>query len=139
MWEPSKTGKYSIRAEIGIRRVFGDTRPCSDHAHSQSPFTTQIGVGKVIKGWDEGELLSIGSSAHIATASSYPMCSTYTAVPQLSLGEKAVLIATADYVSRGIYLVRHTAEGLPVTHRRMVLVGSHQSFHPTPLSGLKSS
>ncbi|OBZ68754.1 hypothetical protein A0H81_11309 [Grifola frondosa] len=36
------------------------------------PFETEIGVGKVIKGWDEG-------------------------VPQLSLGEKAVLIATADY------------------------------------------
>ncbi|KAF9241198.1 hypothetical protein BU15DRAFT_87404 [Melanogaster broomeanus] len=42
------------------------------------PFVTQIGVGKVIKGWDEG-------------------------VPKLSLGEKAVLTATADfaYGSRG--------------------------------------
>lgn len=37
------------------------------------PFTTQIGVGKVIKGWDEG-------------------------VVQLSLGQKAVLTATPDYV-----------------------------------------
>lgn len=37
-----------------------------------SPFCTEIGVGKVIKGWDEG-------------------------VPQLSLGEKAFLIATPDY------------------------------------------
>ncbi|TCD62672.1 FK506 binding protein proline rotamase rapamycin-binding protein [Steccherinum ochraceum] len=36
------------------------------------PFETEIGVGKVIKGWDEG-------------------------VPQLSLGEKAVLTATPDY------------------------------------------
>ncbi|THH29112.1 hypothetical protein EUX98_g5076 [Antrodiella citrinella] len=36
------------------------------------PFKTEIGVGKVIKGWDEG-------------------------VPQLSLGEKAVLTATPDY------------------------------------------
>jgi len=36
------------------------------------PFTTQIGVGKVIKGWDEG-------------------------VPQLSLGQKAVLTATPDF------------------------------------------
>ncbi|KAL7284350.1 hypothetical protein ACG7TL_001639 [Trametes sanguinea] len=34
--------------------------------------TTEIGVGKVIKGWDEG-------------------------VPQLSLGEKAILTATPDY------------------------------------------
>lgn len=36
------------------------------------PFDTEIGVGKVIKGWDEGVL-------------------------QLSLGEKANLIATPDY------------------------------------------
>ncbi|KLL11385.1 FKBP-type peptidyl-prolyl cis-trans isomerase [Protofrankia coriariae] len=43
-----------------------------------SPFVTQIGVGKVIKGWDEG-------------------------VPQLSLGQKAVLTVTPDfaYGSRG--------------------------------------
>ncbi|PWN19532.1 FK506 binding protein [Microstroma glucosiphilum] len=37
-----------------------------------SPFQTQIGVGQVIKGWDEG-------------------------VPQLSLGQKANLICTPDY------------------------------------------
>ncbi|GJE98428.1 peptidyl-prolyl cis-trans isomerase [Phanerochaete sordida] len=37
-----------------------------------TPFETEIGVGKVIKGWDEG-------------------------VPQLSLGTKAVLTATPDY------------------------------------------
>ncbi|KAF8965160.1 FK506 binding protein proline rotamase rapamycin-binding protein [Entomortierella lignicola] len=36
------------------------------------PFETQIGVNKVIKGWDEG-------------------------VPQLSLGEKAILNITYDY------------------------------------------
>jgi len=36
------------------------------------PFVTQIGVGKVIKGWDEG-------------------------VPQLSLGEKAILTCEPDY------------------------------------------
>jgi len=36
------------------------------------PFVTQIGVGKVIKGWDEG-------------------------VPQLSIGQKAILTATSDY------------------------------------------
>jgi len=42
------------------------------------PFQTEIGVGKVIKGWDEG-------------------------VPQLSLGQRAYLIATPDYAygSRG--------------------------------------
>ncbi|KAG6885508.1 FK506 binding protein proline rotamase rapamycin-binding protein [Termitomyces sp. T159_Od127] len=37
-----------------------------------SPFETEIGVGKVIKGWDEG-------------------------VPQLSVGQKAILTATPDY------------------------------------------
>lgn len=36
------------------------------------PFVTQIGVGRVIRGWDEG-------------------------VPQLSLGQKAKLICTSDY------------------------------------------
>ncbi|KAM0752851.1 FK506-binding protein 1A [Meredithblackwellia eburnea MCA 4105] len=36
------------------------------------PFKTRIGVGQVIKGWDEG-------------------------VPQLSVGEKAKLIITPDY------------------------------------------
>ncbi|KAF9360927.1 FK506 binding protein proline rotamase rapamycin-binding protein [Mortierella sp. NVP85] len=36
------------------------------------PFVTQIGVGKVIQGWDEG-------------------------VPQMSLGEKAILAITYDY------------------------------------------
>lgn len=36
------------------------------------PFQTEIGTGKVIRGWDEG-------------------------VPQLSLGEKAILTATAEF------------------------------------------
>ncbi|KAL0956124.1 hypothetical protein HGRIS_002291 [Hohenbuehelia grisea] len=36
------------------------------------PFETEIGIGKVIRGWDEG-------------------------VPQLSVGQKAILIATPDY------------------------------------------
>lgn len=36
------------------------------------PFTTEIGLGRVIKGWDEG-------------------------MPKLSLGEKAVLTVSPDY------------------------------------------
>jgi len=36
------------------------------------PFVTKIGVGQVIKGWDEG-------------------------VPQLSLGQKALLVVTPDF------------------------------------------
>ncbi|KAG2129120.1 peptidyl-prolyl cis-trans isomerase [Suillus clintonianus] len=47
--------------------VFDSSRDRKD------PFVTQIGVGKVIKGWDEG-------------------------VPQLSLGQKAILTASSDYV-----------------------------------------
>ncbi|KAK2459791.1 hypothetical protein APHAL10511_008223 [Amanita phalloides] len=46
--------------------VFDSSRRRND------PFETKIGVGKVIKGWDEG-------------------------VPKLSLGEKAVLTITPDY------------------------------------------
>ncbi|THU98832.1 peptidyl-prolyl cis-trans isomerase [Dendrothele bispora CBS 962.96] len=46
--------------------VFDSSRDRGD------PFVTEIGVGKVIKGWDEG-------------------------VPQLSLGQKATLTATPDY------------------------------------------
>lgn len=56
-------GKNSIQAGTGIRHALWDARPYSDHAHSGSPFQTEIGVGKVIKAWDEGELLSIGSSS----------------------------------------------------------------------------
>lgn len=56
MLGPSPTGKRSIQAGTGICRVFGDVHPYSDHTHSGKPFKTQIGVGKVIKGWDEGKL-----------------------------------------------------------------------------------
>ncbi|KAL0638402.1 FK506-binding protein 1A [Maublancomyces gigas] len=38
----------------------------------KKPFVTKIGVGKVIRGWDEG-------------------------VPKMSLGQKAILTITSDY------------------------------------------
>jgi len=107
MLELSSTARSSIQAGIGIHLVIRDTYPSSDHAYSGSPFQTEIGVGKVIRGWDEGELLSISQSL-----SSYFMCSTYTAVPQLSVGEKAVLTVTPDYVSWDLRLVRHTDRGI---------------------------
>ncbi|KAF9506868.1 hypothetical protein BS47DRAFT_1352343 [Hydnum rufescens UP504] len=38
----------------------------------QSPFVTKIGVGAVIRGWDEGvPLLSLGEKACITTSSDY--------------------------------------------------------------------
>lgn len=100
--------RYSIQAGNGTRRVSMDARPYSDHVHSNSPFETTIGVGKVIKGWDEGESLSIGL---IRIAPLTPVCSTYPGVPQLSLGEKATLVATPDFVSWDLDLVCHAAGG----------------------------
>jgi hypothetical protein len=65
-----------------------------------SPFKTQIGVGKVIKGWDEG-------------------------VPQLSVGEKAILTCSPDYVR-----LSPLSESSSLTFpRHMALVDSHRSFH----------
>lgn len=62
-----------------------------------APFETEIGVGKVIKGWDEGM-----SCFSLSTALCLPLIDGridgMLGVPQLSLGEKAVLTATPDYV-----------------------------------------
>jgi len=66
--------KYSIQAGSGTRRVFDDAHPHSDYVHSNSPFKTQIGVGKVIKGWDEGELLSIGLVSPYCGSHPLPPC-----------------------------------------------------------------
>eukprot|EP00842_Homolaphlyctis_polyrhiza_P004441 jgi/Hompol1/4999/HPOL_001101-RA len=52
--------------------TFTDGKKFDSSLDRGSPFVTQIGVGRVIKGWDEG-------------------------VPQMSLGEKATLNITYDY------------------------------------------
>jgi FK506-binding protein 1 len=53
------------------------------------PFECTIGRGQVIKGWDEGELSS-------STAISLSL-KVSEGVPQLSLGEKALLTISPDY------------------------------------------
>jgi len=49
-----------------------------DSSVGRAPFTTKVGVGKVIKGWDEG---IIGTDSK----------------PGMSLGEKATLVISSDY------------------------------------------
>ncbi|GFF77367.1 FK506-binding protein 1A [Aspergillus udagawae] len=60
------------RVTIHYTGRLADGRKFDSSVDRNTPFQTEIGVGKVIKGWDEG-------------------------VPQMSLGEKAVLTITPDY------------------------------------------
>ena len=64
------------------------------------PIVTQIGVGKVIKGWDEG----------IQLPSHFPLIPKLSfsalGIPQLSLGQKAILTVTPDYVRNFTLRVR---------------------------------
>ena len=60
---------------------------------SGKSFKTTIGVGKVIKGWDEG---AHNCSPPFDRNRSHS--SIHLGVPQMSLGEKAYLIITSDYV-----------------------------------------
>ena len=53
-------------------------------------------MGKVIKGWDEGEFYPIILS--LRAMFNRPAIAASTGVPQLSLGQKAVLTCTPDYV-----------------------------------------
>ena len=71
---------------------------------SNSPFVTQIGVGKVIRGWDEGEVPCY--HARMKPFNSW----LSIGVPQLSLGEKAILTATPDYVRVSRILIRSLAK-----------------------------
>lgn len=74
-----------------IFAFFLSAAPLSNTApRSGSPFKTQIGVGKVIKGWDEGVFLNLTLLSNLNL--------NHSGVPKLSLGEKAFLTATPDYV-----------------------------------------
>jgi len=64
--------KTGDRVKIHYVGTLSDGKKFDSSRDRGSPFETQIGVGKVIKGWDEG-------------------------VPQLSVGQKAILTATPDY------------------------------------------
>ncbi|KAJ7612730.1 peptidyl-prolyl cis-trans isomerase [Roridomyces roridus] len=73
--EPKKLNpKKGDTVEIHYVGTLDDANntPFDSSEDRKAPFTTQIGVGKVIKGWDEG-------------------------VVQLSLGQRAVLLCTPDY------------------------------------------
>src|SRR6266404_1507242 len=61
---------------------------------SNSPFVTKIGVGHVIKGWDEGlfQILPLAPRRFVDAES------LLSGVPQLSLGQKARLTVTPDFV-----------------------------------------
>lgn len=63
---------------------------------SQKPFQTEIGVGKVIRGWDEGSCIVFLVCYRVTTRTelNYSL-----GVPQLSLNQKAILTCTPDYVS----------------------------------------
>ncbi|TFY57132.1 hypothetical protein EVG20_g8658, partial [Dentipellis fragilis] len=64
--------RFLDKVTIHYVGVLTDGKKFDSSRDRGAPFETEIGVGKVIKGWDEG-------------------------VPQLSLGEKAILTATPDY------------------------------------------
>ncbi|KAF9923476.1 FK506 binding protein proline rotamase rapamycin-binding protein [Linnemannia zychae] len=64
-----KTGDTVVMHYVG---TLADNSKFDSSRDRNKPFTTQIGVGRVIKGWDE-------------------------AVPQMSVGEKAVLQISPDY------------------------------------------
>ncbi|KAG1786617.1 peptidyl-prolyl cis-trans isomerase [Suillus plorans] len=74
--------------------------PFDSSRDRKEPFVTQIGVGKVIKGWDEG-------------------------VPQLSLGQKANLIATSDYV--GEYLKKINSQSDIISGLRSTRISARHS------------
>jgi hypothetical protein len=82
--------------------------PCPRTHHTlvrNSPFVTKIGVGQVIKGWDEGmqNFFLLSFVLLVLKSSRFTL-----AVPQLSIGEKALIVVTPDFV-RNFTLRTHPA------------------------------
>eukprot|EP00401_Gymnodinium_catenatum_P071124 CAMPEP_0117542550 /NCGR_PEP_ID=MMETSP0784-20121206/44604_1 /TAXON_ID=39447 /ORGANISM="" /LENGTH=164 /DNA_ID=CAMNT_0005339303 /DNA_START=9 /DNA_END=503 /DNA_ORIENTATION=- len=75
---PKKGDTVTMHYTGTLTSVFFGGKKFDSSVDRGTPFVTKIGVGKVIKGWDVG-------------------------VPQMSLGEKAILRITSDYAygSRG--------------------------------------
>lgn len=79
---PAVTGTYCKCARLCLE---------SNHREiSGQPFAVDIGVGKVIKGWDEGKCLSLNIYP--------PLLIVSLGVMKLSLGQRAVLVVTPDFV-----------------------------------------
>jgi len=58
----------------------------------RTPFVTKIGVGAVIRGWDEGiSYMPLYLLSHSTRS--------FQGIPKLSLGEKAVIIVSSESVS----------------------------------------
>lgn len=70
----------------------------------RAPFVTRIGVGSVIRGWDEGPHLSV---MHPPNAPLYS--SDSVGIPELGLGETAVIIVPAEYVRNLSLLASNSA------------------------------
>jgi hypothetical protein len=70
-----------------------DRCPHSPFMVRNDPFITKIGVGQVIKGWDEGMQNTFPLSFAVLKFSRFTL-----AVPQLSVGQKAVITVTPDFV-----------------------------------------
>ena len=60
---------------------------------------SRIGVGKVIKGQDEGEAIIAGAGLRLTRRWGFHLaCFTLAGVLQLSLGQKAILTVIPDYM-----------------------------------------
>ncbi|KAH9042179.1 peptidyl-prolyl cis-trans isomerase, partial [Lactarius pseudohatsudake] len=82
--------KYNDTVTIHYVGTLIDGKKFDSSRDRNSPFVTKIGCGQVIKGWDEG-------TPYIAHPPVRRCVDVVSGVPQLSLGQKAILTVTPDY------------------------------------------